>query len=553
MPSAPAVSVSPSFAPGKDHWLRFLFCCFVVICGFRLFLIQKYGDPTAFFSDDIEAIAHRIIAQFEKGTLQFSSLFTPHNGDHVIFVTRVWDILWFKINGEWDAQLMMMVKVPVFAAAMTIFIHLLTSGLVRGRYLAAGVLAALFAFPFNYHNLLWAFQSQFDFFFLTAALGWLALVNGRTVLALVCAFIAPFCLGAGPVVAASYVPYFLAAGFLSRTWPRRKALAYAAVAVAIAAFGASFPDQTAAPHSATLMAKVATLFRLCAWPFSNLLSAVERLPEVSGVIPRPVLNFPSAESSWMLAFADKLHRYPALVMAINFAMAVLMLTPLALLALKVARKQMPVSTGRGPLNVCVFAGLIVVATAIARTDMNTIALRFIDHVSMVGFASVAAAFYLAAYHPRGRRWLVAWGLVLGFAYLATVGATLSQIAHRRNPQIKRDIIQRYYAGVNPSSGVLATNHAAMLDNNNGAYQFMMGSDVNDFMKLLDDPDLWRVLPRAITSPGSPRGRVAAAVSAVGRAGLVIAFVAACSGAWIAFRARRPKALAPRVIVPGTPA
>ena len=550
----PAPADGPRAGVSRDPWLRFLFCCFVVLCGVRLFLVQKYSSPMSFFSDDVEAIAYRILAPLEKGTLQSSALLTPHNGDHVIFLTRVWEILWFKINGEWDVQLMMLVKVPVFAAAMTIFVHLFTSGLARRRYLAAAVLTALFAFPFNYHNLLWAFQSQFDFLFLSAALGWLALINGRIVLALVCAFIAPFTLGAGPVVAASYVPYFLAAGFLSRTLPKRKALGYAAIAVAIAAFGASFPDQTAQPHSATLMAKVATLFRLCAWPFSNLLSAVERLPEVSGVIPRPLLNFPSAESSWMLWFAAKLDRYPIIVVAINFMMTVVMLAPIAVLAVKALRMRSAVSIARGPLNVCAFAGLIVVATAIARTDMDTIAIRFIDHVSIVGFASVAAAFILASQHPRARTWLAGWGLVVGCAYVAMAGATLSQIASRRNPEVKRDLIQRYYAGTNFAAGVGTTNHAVIADYEaTHPITFMMGGDVNEFMRMLDDPALWRVMPRAITAPGSPRGRAAAVAVAVSRFGMIIAGIAAAGAAWIAFRARGPKALVAPVIVPGAAA
>ncbi|HUR59819.1 MAG TPA: hypothetical protein VM029_19015 [Opitutaceae bacterium] len=508
----------------------------------------------AFFSDDVEAIAYRILVPFEKGTLQAATLFTPHNGDHVIFLTRVWEILWFKINGEWDVQLMMFVKVPVFAAAMTIFIHLFTSGMLQRRYFAAAVLTVLFAFPFNYHNLLWAFQSQFDFLFLTAALGWLALVNDRVVLALVCAFIAPFALGAGPVVAASYVPYFLAAGFLTGSWPKRKALGYAAIAIAIAAFGASFPDQTAQPHGGTLVAKIATLLRLCAWPFSNLLSAIERLPELSGVVPRSLVNFPSAESSWMLWFAAKLDRYPVIVMAINFTMSVLMLAPLAVLAAKAARLRSAVAVARGPLNVCGFAGLIVVATAIARTDMNTIAIRFIDHVSLVGFASVAAAFILAAQHPRARSWLAGWGVIVGCAYFAMAGATMSQMVSRRNPEMKRDVIQRYYAGVNFATGVGTTNHAAFLEHEAARpISFMMGGDETEFMRLLDNPDLWRVLPQAIKAPGSPRGRAAAVALVAGRFGLLIAGLAAMGAAWIAFRARPPTARVAPVIVPGTAA
>lgn len=524
----------------RNPWFKFLLCCFVLICGLRFFLIQKYSDPAAFFADDVEAIAHRILVPFEKGTLAFSSLFTPHNGDHVIFVTRVWEMLWYKINGEWDVQLSMMVKTPVYAAAMTIFIHLFTRGLERRRYAAAAVLAVLFAFPFNYHNLLWAFQSQFDFFFLTAALGWLALLNGRPVLALMCAAVSPFVLGAGPVLAASYVPFALAAGFISKTWAVRKALLFTGAAVAIAVIGASFPDDTAVARSGTLADKAAALFKLYAWPFSNLLSAVERLADGSNVIPPQLVNFPSAESSWVLWFAAKLERYPFIVVLINLATAVMMIAPMALLALHAARKWIPLRFALGPLNLSVFAGLMVTATAIARTDMSTIALRFVDHVSLAGFASIVAAFVFATHEPRWRPWLAAWGLVLGFGYIATMGVTLSQIESRRNPHVMRDIVQRYYAGTveEPgASGAPSTNRAAMLENN--AYnRFFMGGDLNIFLNILDDPELRLVLPKTITEPGSAPGRAAYVAKLIGQQGLLIALFAAGCGAFIAYRVRR---------------
>jgi hypothetical protein len=524
--SALPASSPRAAAERPERWFRFLLCCFAAICGFRFFLIQKFAGPAAFFSDDFEAIAHRILAAYENGTLAFSALFTPHNGDHVIFVTR-----------EWDVQLSMMVKVPVFAAAMTIVIHLLTRGLPRWRHAAAAILTGLFAFPFNYHNLLWAFQSQFDFFFLCAALGWLALLNGQAALALLSAVAALFTLGAGPIVAASYVPFFLASAFITKTQPRRNALLFAGAAVAIAALGLTFPDATAAPRTGTLAEKAATLMRLYAWPFSNLLSAVERLPEVSGVIPRPVLNFPSAESSWMLTFADALHRHPALVVLVNSGAAVVLLAPIASVAWLAVRKRISLSAAAGPLNVAVFAGLMIAATAIARTDTTTIALRFIDHVSLAAFASIMGAFILARHVRRARPWLAMWGLVVGFGYLATAGATLSQIVHRRNPETKREIVQRYYAGSDRAKGVLVTHHEAMLENQ--AYNnFVMGGSVDGFLALLDDPIVLPVLPHSFTVPNSPPGRAAVVANAIGRFGLVLVVVAVGYGAFLTLQARR---------------
>src|SRR5215212_11394068 len=94
-------------APDTDAlrraWTPFLFCCFAVICGVRFYLIEKFGAPVG-WSDDLEGIAFRILRPLHNGTFRVSSLFEPFNGDHVIAVTRLWDILWYTINGDWDPQ-----------------------------------------------------------------------------------------------------------------------------------------------------------------------------------------------------------------------------------------------------------------------------------------------------------------------------------------------------------------------------------------------------------------------------------------------------------------
>ena len=73
-------------------------------------------------------------------------------------------------------------------------------------------------------------------------------LNRRSI-ALLAALLAPFTLGAGPVVAVSYVPYFLFAGFVSRNWRAPRALLFTGIAIAIAAYGASLPEGEAASPS----------------------------------------------------------------------------------------------------------------------------------------------------------------------------------------------------------------------------------------------------------------------------------------------------------------
>ncbi len=516
-------------APGArlGAWPKFLFFCFAFICGLRFFLVELFGAPVA-LGDDLDGIAFRILRPLHDGTFSFSSLLVAHNGDHIIFVTRVWEIFWYYLNGEWDPKLIMMVKAPIYAAAATVFIHLFVANLDRWRFRAAAVLTALFAFPFNYHNLLWAFQSQFDFFLLTSALGWLALVSRRPMLALACALLAPFTLGAGPILAASYVPFFLGAAFVSRTWPVRPAMAFAGMAIAIAAFGASLPKGEHLPRTGGLETKVATLTNLYAWPHSNLLSAVERLPESANLIPRRLLNFPSEEGSWMMALANLMHRHAAVRVGLNALTALFLVAPMAIVAVLVVRKRIPLRVAVGPLGLSVFAGGMLAATAMARANQLTISIRFLDHVALAGFASITACFILVAFHRRWLPWLAVWGLVLGLGYLATAGATLSQMVHQRKPAEAFEALQRYYS---------ANDRASMREPAVFSL-FIESDDPTEFMVMLDDPGLRPVLPRAITTPDSARGWAADSASAVGRWGLGIAFVAVCGAAWTAFRSRR---------------
>jgi hypothetical protein len=532
----------------RTTWSWFLGCCFLVIVGFRWFLIERYGAPVG-WGDDIDGIAEKILAPWQAGTLQWQALFAPHNGDHVILATRLWEILWFELNGEWDPKLVMIAKAPVYAVAMTIFMHLLTRGLERGRFVAAGMLTVLFAFPFNYHNLLWAFQSQFDFFLLTAALGWLALLNGRPALALAMAAISPLTLGAGPVLAVSYVGYWISRKMFNRgvdehsralgavKW--RRVIGYCFAAVVVAALGASLPTPDAMPRAGGVGDKLATLLKLYAWPFSNLLSVVERLPEASNLIPGRLLNFPSAESSWMLGLAGAMHRHPGIVVLINLPIALVLVAPWVAVAILVARGRMPVRPALGALALSGFVALMLAATAVARSDQPTIAIRFVDHVMLAGFISIVSGFVLVARHRRCAPWFALWLLVLGTGYLATAGATLSQMVNRRKPQLSLELMQQYYAG--DRTPILQKENLRL---------FIMSDDPSDFFAELDDPAVKAVMPRVVLAPEMSRAPVALKASALASWGLAMAGFAAVAAAYLALRRRKsPRFAGTPVVTP----
>jgi hypothetical protein len=522
---------------GARHtWYRFLGCCFLVVVGFRLFLIHRFGASIG-WGDDIDGIAHRLLGPWQRGALEWPALFVPHNGDHVMVATRLWEILWYVLNGEWDPKLVMMAKTPIFAAAMVILTHLLTRGLERRRYTCAAVLTVLFAFPFNYHNLLWAFQSQFDFFLLTAALGWMALLDGRPVLALTIAALSPLTLGAGPVLAASYVPYLLAT-ILGRhraeipPWPWRRAGLYTAGALVIAAAGASLPTAEAMPREGALADKIATLFQLGAWPFSNLLSAVARLPESSNLIPGQLLNFPTAESSWMMALAGAFHRHPLLLVLAHVTIAVFVMAPLIGLTFLVVRRRVRLRVVLGPLALSGFVALMIGATAVARTNQPTIAIRFVDYIMLAGFISIVAGFVLGSRRPRWRRWLALWAVIMGLGYLATAGATMSQMVNRRKPQAGLEILQQYYAG-----------NRAILTQRENLVLFIVSEDPTAFMAQLDDPEVRAVMPRVVFDPDATPGPAARIANAVAYWGLPMAGFAAAGAIWIGMRRPRLKFLA----------
>ncbi|HVU34832.1 MAG TPA: hypothetical protein VHE61_15470 [Opitutaceae bacterium] len=516
---------------GSGNWRRFLAGCFIAICGVRIFLVERFASSIA-YGDDLDGIARRLLLPWSRGTLSWSVLFAAHNGDHRILATRLWEILWFTINGSWDPKLVMIAKVPVFAAAATIFVHLFTGRLERHRYATAGILTALFAFPFAFANLLWAFQSQFDFFLLAAALGWLAALSGRTVLALVLAALSILTLASGPIIAVSFIPLF-AVRWLQGRWRISRAFWHGVAALGILAIGLMSPTAVAKPHVGTPVDKAEMLVRLYGWPYSNLMSIIERLPETEKYVPARLLRLPSPDHSLLLAAARVMHAHPILPVAFDGVCGAILLAPTLLLLGAILRRRVPLRVGLGPLGLAGFAFLMLVATAMARADEVTIAPRFLDHVSLAGFASLAAAVAVASREPRWRRRLVAWSVVMGIGYAATMVITVAQMS-RHAPAEALSILQRYYATTPHDHAVMAENRAF--------HRFIVSDDPTQFMSELDTPGLEKIMPLEVTSPGAPVGPAARLAFSFARYGWLVALLGAgwaCAMAWRAGREREP--------------
>jgi hypothetical protein len=423
----------------------------------------------------------------------------------------------------------MIAKATIFAAAATIFIHLLTHALRRGRFLAATLLAVLFAFPFNFHNLMWAFQSQFDFFLLSVALGWLALQKDRPVAALVIAGLALFTLGGGPILAASYVPFGVWA-WVDQHWSLRKAGVFLGAALAVMAVGVSLRGDHAAPL-ASRPEQARAVTALLAWPHSSLVSLVDRLPDTQRLIPRPLLNFPSADHSWLMRTADWMHAHPAVVTVLNGLFALVVLAPIIAVSVLVVRRRIRGPAVWGALGLAGFATLMQIATGIARAQEVGIPVRYVDVVALLSFSALACAFVLWEQAPVRRSFVGAWAVLMIPACLAIMVGTMATVRNRR-PQLWLENVRSYFPGHDH-----AHFHAVIAKDPEWSLPFI-SRDIEDLMAMLDDPAYEAIVPRSVTAPEEPPHAVARAASAVGEAGLWIVLAGVGAGAWVVFRPRR---------------
>jgi hypothetical protein len=391
------------------------------------------------------------------------------------------------------------------------------------------LLSVLFAFPFNFHNLMWAFQSQFDFFLLAVAAGWLALLKNRPVTALVIAMASWFTLGGGPILAASYVPFCVWAA-VDQRWSWRRATATAAAAIAIAAAGVSLRADHAAPLATPReQAKAVTAF--LGWPHSGLVFLVDRLPESERLFPRPVLNFPTADGSWLKRTGVWLDDHPIMVTVLNGIFAVILLTPTFVVAALVASRRLRGAGIWGALGVAGFAFLMQVATGIARATEIGIPVRYLDVVALSGFAAAACAFALATHRPASRPLVIAWAIVVIPACVATMVGTMATVRQRR-PQLWLENVRQYFPTHDP-----AIFRAMIVKDPEWPLPFI-SRDIDHLMAMLDDPAYQAIVPRSVTAPDELPHAVSRAASMIGRFGLLIVVAGVGGGTWLILRSRR---------------
>lgn len=129
------------------------------VFGSRLIVISAFGSPVPLL-DQWDGEGALLYSPYLRGTLSFASLFAPHNG-HRILVTRLLALGHLELAGEWNTRLEMIVGAVVLTAVVTWLAALMLPLVPADRQLLFSCFAAIvFAFPIDYENAVWGFQSQ---------------------------------------------------------------------------------------------------------------------------------------------------------------------------------------------------------------------------------------------------------------------------------------------------------------------------------------------------------------------------------------------------------
>ncbi|MEI8205344.1 MAG: hypothetical protein WCG03_00540, partial [Kiritimatiellales bacterium] len=182
----------------EERWL--FGGCFLLLVGLRWLTIRHFGFSSPFW--DYWQFPWGVYFPFEDGNLSWKALFAPLN-EHRILFSRIWTLVCFLVNGQWD---------NTFEAALnSLFFASVGFGLILALWQAAGrryaaliggLVLTFCALPFSWENTVWGIQSQFYFFvgvsFLTLwLLGFSRPFSARWWLGCAAAFWAMFTVGSG--------------------------------------------------------------------------------------------------------------------------------------------------------------------------------------------------------------------------------------------------------------------------------------------------------------------------------------------------------------------
>lgn len=244
---------------------------FLLVLGVRLAVVNLCGIAVPYV-DEWTAIGRDLLLPFQQGTLEWRSLFANHNAEHCIFATRLIEIALFQLNGQWDPLVGMVVNAVLAAATVALWIGVAMPGEGdrRSAATAALFLATLWALPFDYANLLWAFQSQMFLLLLSTVLALREVSMRRVRLWVIAvALLAAVLSNGGGFVTAIIVGAVLVVRLAMRDLSWGEALGALAVVLTAGALALSLrgADPGMSPTGAFLL----TFAKGASWPNSNLI------------------------------------------------------------------------------------------------------------------------------------------------------------------------------------------------------------------------------------------------------------------------------------------
>ncbi len=134
----------------------------------RLLYVQFFSTPMPFW-DQWDGEGATALQPWLNGTLQWSTLLTPHN-EHRILPTRLVALLSYLLTGQWNNVYEARISALVFCfiPALLVWYALRDAAAANGRRLLVAFALLMSVLPFAWQNFLVGFQSQFYFLILSS-------------------------------------------------------------------------------------------------------------------------------------------------------------------------------------------------------------------------------------------------------------------------------------------------------------------------------------------------------------------------------------------------
>ncbi|MEO6568742.1 MAG: hypothetical protein ABIO94_08250 [Opitutaceae bacterium] len=438
-----------------------LFLAFaVLLVGARLAVVGMCA-PLVPFWDEWTATAAFILKPWnEFHHVAWSALWAPHN-DHRIVLTRLWEIAWFTLLGEWDPTVVATANACVLTAAQAGFVGWVArswTSCARAGWFS--VAAALLVVPFGYANLLVSFQSQFHFL---AALGLLAVVAVTRVettrwglpVTLGAAALALFSTGAGLLVAVIVGCVAAVQSVARRRVTARTSIVWAGAVLIFAVGWSVRPPPTFNPATSAQIAVASA--RYASWPASNLANLVAGWPESARYLPARIGRWPSAEKPAIAVVAAAIQRHPFAITTGFGALMLISFLPSIVLFVRLLRAGDPSEqpAAWALVTLAGWSALNALGMAAARSGDLLVPPRYQDLLVLGLLANAGALFALRQFSSPSTRalrpliwlWTVPTGVAVAFTAVGVVGVQLPRKASESAGA--RETVQSYVASGNP--------------------------------------------------------------------------------------------------------